>query len=55
MARQPSRGWEYYPNLQRRPHAPNKGRGRLQRQIARAFHTHGPEVTTSTIYDWCML
>ena len=39
MARQPSRGWEYYPNLQRRPHAPNKGRGRLQRQIARAFHS----------------
>jgi hypothetical protein len=51
----PSQGWARYPNLQRRPHSPNLGRGRLQRQIARAFEAHGPEVTTSTIYDWCML
>ena len=55
MTCSPSQGWARYPNLQRRPHSPNLGRGRLQRQIARAFEAHGPEVTTSTIYDWCML
>jgi hypothetical protein len=49
----PPRGWARYPNLQRRPHAPNKGRGRLQRQIARAFHAHGNEVSASDIYQWC--
>jgi len=43
-------GWLRYRNLQRRPHAPNKGRGRLQRQIARAFHVHGPTVSASEIY-----
>src|SRR3979490_2546444 len=53
--RSPSWGWDRFPNLQRRPHAPNAGRGRLQRQIARCFHAHGPEVSATTIYDWCML
>jgi hypothetical protein len=47
--------WINYPNLQRRPHAPNAGRGRLQRQIARAFIAHGPEVSATAIYDWCAL
>jgi hypothetical protein len=47
-----SHGWARYPNLQLRPHAPNAGRGRLQRQIARAFINH-PFRSTSEIYDWC--
>jgi hypothetical protein len=54
-ARSPSQKWQGYPNLQRRPHAPNAGRGRLQRQIARCFATHGPLVSATTVYDWCML
>jgi hypothetical protein len=33
----PQPGWESYPNLRRRPHSPNKGRGRLQVQVRRAF------------------
>jgi hypothetical protein len=45
--------WENYPNLRLRPHAPNKGRGRLQRQIRRAFIAHGNEVSASDIYRWC--
>lgn len=49
----PGAGWESYPDLRLRPHAPNKGRGRLQRQIRRAFHDHGNEVSTSDIYRWC--
>jgi hypothetical protein len=46
-------GWDRYPNLHRRPHAPNAGRGRLQRQIRRAFYAHGNEVSASDIYQWC--
>jgi hypothetical protein len=42
-----------HPNLRHRPHAPNLGRGRLQRQIARCFLVHGPEVSASAIYEWC--
>jgi hypothetical protein len=46
----PQPGWESYPNLLRRPHSPNKGRGRLQVQIRRAFV--GREVLTSSeVYD----
>jgi hypothetical protein len=45
-------GWQRHPNLQLRPHAPNKGRGRLQRQIARAF-IEQPYRSTSEVYDWC--
>jgi hypothetical protein len=42
--------WINYPNLLRRPHSPNKGRGRLQVQIRRAFV--GREVLTSSeVYD----
>ena len=44
--------WESYPNLQRRPHAPAKGRGRLQVQIYRAFAVGGNELTSSQVYDW---
>jgi hypothetical protein len=48
----PSHGRARYPNLQRVPHAPAAGRGRLQRQIARCFFIHGPEVSASEIYRW---
>ena len=44
--------WSGHPNLARRPHAPNKGRGRLQRQVQRALLVHGPLVTTSQLLDW---
>jgi hypothetical protein len=45
--------WADHPNLRLRPPAPNKGGGRLQRQIARAFMAGGRELTSSQIYDWC--
>jgi hypothetical protein len=48
----PQAGWENYPNLQRRPHTSNKGRGRLQVQIRRAFAVGGAELTSSQVYDW---
>jgi hypothetical protein len=49
----PTNKWSGCPNLQRRPHAPAKGRGRIQRQIARAFMAHGEIVSSSDIYRWC--
>jgi hypothetical protein len=51
----PLSGWNHYPNLRNRPHAPAAGRGRLQRQIARCFVVFGPEVTSSRLYDWCYM
>jgi hypothetical protein len=48
--RTPPTKWKHYPNLLRRPHALNAGRGRLQVAIRRAFV--GREVLTSSeIYD----
>jgi hypothetical protein len=45
--------WPNHPNLQRRPHAPAAGRGRLQRQIKRAFLAAGDVVlSTIEVYDW---
>jgi hypothetical protein len=44
--------WDRWPNLSRRPRAPNAGRGRLQRAVARAFLVHGPEITSSQAYDF---
>ena len=41
-----------YRNL-RRGGGPGRGRGRLQRQIARAFTAEGPVLSASQIYDWC--
>jgi hypothetical protein len=38
--------------LQRRPHSPAAGRGRLQRQLCRAFMAGGNELTSSQVYDW---
>ena len=40
-----------YPNLQLVPHAPAKGRGRLQIAIRRAFMVGGDELTSSQVYD----
>jgi hypothetical protein len=50
--RSPSPGWQAHPNLRARPHAPAAARGRLQKAIARCFHTHGPDVSAAVIYDW---
>jgi hypothetical protein len=45
--------WNGYPNLRKRPRAPSKGRGAVQRAIRRAFAATGAEMLTSTqIYDW---
>ena len=49
----PVQKWLGHPNLRLRRHAPNKGRGRLQRQIRRAFIAHGNEASASDIYRWC--
>jgi hypothetical protein len=51
VKREVSPGWIAHPNLQRRPHAPAAGRGRLQVQIRRAFVGHRLR-TSSQIYDW---
>ena len=50
--RTPPMKWINYPNLLRRPHAPNAGRGRLQVQIRRAFAVR-EVLTSSEIYDSC--
>jgi hypothetical protein len=50
--REVSPGWAAHPNLQLRPHSPNKGRGRLQVQIRRAFVGHRL-LSSSQVYDWC--
>jgi hypothetical protein len=39
-------------NLRRRPPAPAKGRGRIQRQVRRAFEACGPRLSASLVYDW---
>ncbi len=40
-------------NLRKRPRAPAKGRGRVQRAIRRAFVASGAEaLSSSAIYDW---
>jgi hypothetical protein len=44
--------WPNSPNLRLRPHSPAKGRGRVQRQVRRAFVVNGPVVSSSTVYDW---
>jgi hypothetical protein len=45
--------WRGYPNLRRKPRAPNLGRGRLQRQVARAFSAGGAVLTSTQVYNWC--
>jgi hypothetical protein len=44
--------WRLHPNLAKRPASPNKGRGRVQKCILRAFLIGGQELTTSQILDW---
>lgn len=47
--------WKDYPNLQRRPYSPNRGRGRVQVGIRRAFMAAGVSMlSTSLIYDWAL-
>jgi hypothetical protein len=52
-AGEPSSGWDRYPNLRLRPHAPNAGRGRIQTAIRRAFIGH-PIRSTTQVFDWCL-
>lgn len=45
--------WPHHPNLRKKPHAPSKGRGPVQRAIRRVFMASGAGVLNSTeIYDW---
>ena len=45
--------WAEHPNLRKRPSAPSKDRGPVQRAIRRAFAASDTEVlTSSSIYDW---
>jgi len=45
--------WAEHPNLRKRPSAPSKDRGPVQRAIRRAFAASGADVlTSSAIYDW---
>ena len=48
--RSSSNGWAAHPNLQRWPHAPAAGRGRLQVQIRLAFVGHRL-LSSSQVYD----
>lgn len=46
--------WQRHPNLRLRPHAPAKGRGRLQVQVRRTWIAAGkPIVSGSVFYSWC--
>lgn len=46
-------GWSKYPNLRLRPHAPAKGRGRLQTQVRRAFTAAiRNTLSSSEVYDF---
>jgi len=49
---EPPSGRDKYPNL-RLGVGGAKGRGRLQRQIRRAFIAHGPVLNSSDVYRWC--
>ena len=43
--------WSQFPNLRRRPPAPNKGHGRLQAAVKRAFVIGNGITTSSVVYD----
>jgi hypothetical protein len=46
--------WNRHPNLRLRLAKPALGRGRLQRQVRRAFLTaDAPTRSASEIFDWC--
>ena len=51
--REVSNGWTRHPNLRLRPHAPNKGRGRLQIQVRRCFLGYRFR-TTSQVFDYAL-
>jgi hypothetical protein len=45
--------WDGYPNLRLRPAKPALGRGRIQRQVRRAFiAADSPVLSSSEIYAW---
>jgi hypothetical protein len=46
--------WNGFPNLRLRPHAPNRGRGKHQIAVRRAFLVHGDEITTAQALDWAL-
>jgi len=50
----PAGQWKRFPNLSLRPkHSPNLGKGRIQRQVRRAFLVAGkPVLSSSEIYKW---
>jgi hypothetical protein len=50
--RAPASKWPSHPNLRNRPAKPALGRGRLQRQLRRAF-VGADTRTTSALLDWC--
>ena len=45
--------WSAHPNLRFRPHAPNKGRGRLKIQVRRCFLGYRFR-TTSQVFDYAL-
>ena len=56
MGRSPTRvpnGWRDYPNLRLRPARPAASRGRVQVLVRRCFLIHGPELSATTLYEWC--
>jgi hypothetical protein len=53
-ARSPSPCWARHRNLLRRPHSPNKNRGRLQIMVRRAFAYADTDALTATeVYEFC--
>jgi hypothetical protein len=47
-----SRKWTNHPNLRLRPLCPAAARGRLQRQVRRAFMVHGSPLLTGELLEW---
>jgi hypothetical protein len=45
---EPPMKWAHHPNLRKRPRAPAKGRGSVQRAIKRAFAATSASALTST-------
>jgi hypothetical protein len=51
--REASPRWARYPGLRMRPQTPNKGRGRIQVAVRRAFIGHDVR-TSSQVYDYAL-
>jgi hypothetical protein len=45
-------GWKHYPGL-RLGMGMSRGKGRIQRQLRRAFIAHGAVISSSDAYRWC--